>query len=287
MAVRIADFNYVRDLVHDRSAIVLEQDKEYLVQSRLTPLAEQEGFPSLAEMVNRLRLGPVGDLHRKVVEAMTTNETSFFREMRTFDMFQKTILPSLLIARKQQRSLNLWCAAASSGQEPYSVAMTLRESFPALDGWRVTFTASDISREMIARARAGRYNQLEVNRGLPAHLLVKYFNKDGPAWEIRSEIRRMVEFHEINLVDDWPSISRLDVIFMRNVLIYLDLETKKKILARTRRLLDPGGYLLLGGAETTTALDDSFEPVSCEGATYFRLRVGTELSAPGAIPIRR
>jgi chemotaxis protein methyltransferase CheR len=274
MSIRATDFNYIRELVRDRAAIVLEPDKEYLVESRLTPLAQQEAFVSLAAMIDRLKASSFGDLHRKVVEAITTNETSFFREMRTFELLRKSILPALIASRHQQRSLNLWCAAASSGQEPYSVAMTLRENFPLLDSWRVTFIASDISREMIVRARAGRYNQLEVNRGLPAHLLVKYFTKDGPVWEIDPQLRRMVEFQEINLVEDWPSLPRLDVVFMRNVLIYLDVETKKKILARTRRLLDPSGYLFLGGAESTTALDDSFEPVSQGGATYFRIRSG-------------
>jgi chemotaxis protein methyltransferase CheR len=272
MALRIRDFNYVRDLVRERSAIVLEAGKEYLVESRLGPLAQQEGFSSITQMVDRLRAECFVDLHRKVVEAMTTNETSFFREMRVFEMLRKSILPRLLAARDFQRSLNIWCAASSSGQEPYSVAMLLRECLPANRPSNLTLIASDISRDMLARARAGRYNQLEVNRGLPAHLLVKYFNKNGAVWEINPTIRNMVEFREINLIHDWPCLPRLDVIFMRNVLIYLDLQTKKNILARTRNLLNPGGYLLLGGAETTLGVDDSFEPISLEGATCFQLR---------------
>lgn len=272
MALRISDFNYICDLVRDRSAIVLEPGKEYLVESRLGPLALQEGFSSLVQMLDRLRSGCFGDLHRKVVEAMTTNETSFFREMRVFGMLRKVILPKLLAARQHRRSLNLWCAASSSGQEPYSLAMLLRESLPTIEAWNVTLIASDISREMLARARAGRYNQLEVNRGLPAHLLVKYFTKNEAVWEISPLIRSMVQFREINLIHEWPSLPRLDVILIRNVLIYLDMQTKKNILTRIQRLLDPGGYLLLGGAETTIGVDDSFEPVSLEGATYFKLR---------------
>jgi chemotaxis protein methyltransferase CheR len=272
MAITGTDFDYIRSLVRDRSALVLEPGKEYLVESRLDPLARQEGFSSLPQMVNSLRSGPSSDLHRKVVEAMTTNETSFFREIRVFEMFRKTILPNLLVLRACQRSLNFWCAASSTGQEPFSLAMLLREHFPSLDTWNVKFIASDISTEMLARARLGCYNQLEINRGLPAHLLVKYFKQHGAAWEISQEIRRMVEFQEVNLIHSWPPLPRMDVIFMRNVLIYLDLETKKNILGRVGRLLDPAGYLFLGGSETTINLDDSFEPVSSDGATCFQLR---------------
>ncbi len=271
MAITGADFDYIRSLVRVRSALVLDSGKKYLVESRLDPLARQEGFSSLEQMVSSLRSVPSSDLHRKIVEAMTTNETSFFREIRVFDMFRKTILPRLLASRISQRSLNLWCAAASTGQEPYSMAMVLREHFPALHGWNVKLIASDISTVMLARARTGRYNQFEINRGLPAHLLVKYFEKhDG--WELKEEIRRMVEFREINLIDPWPALPPMDVIFMRNVLIYLDLETKKNILAKVGRLLDPAGYLVLGASETTINLDASFEPLSLGGSTCFRLR---------------
>jgi chemotaxis protein methyltransferase CheR len=272
MAITRADFDYIRGLVQDRSALVLEPGKEYLVESRLDPLARQEGFPSLLHMVNSLRSGPSGDLHRKVVEAMTTNETSFFREIRVFEMFRKTILPNLMVLRASQRSLKFWCAASSTGQEPFSIAMVLREHFPSLNTWNIKFIASDISTKMLARARLGCYTQLEINRGLPAHLLVKYFEKHGAAWEISQEIRRMVEFREVNLVDSWPALPRMDVVFMRNVLIYLDVETKKKILGRVGRLLDPAGYLFLGSSETTINLDGSFEPLSSDGATCFRLK---------------
>jgi chemotaxis protein methyltransferase CheR len=272
MALTGADFDYIRGLVRDRSALVLEPGKEYLVEARLDPLARQEGFPSLPHMVKSLRFGPSCDLHRKVVEAMTTNETSFFREMRVFEMFRKTILPRLLVLRASQRSLNFWCAASSTGQEPYSLAMLMREHFPSLDAWNIKFIASDISTEMLARARTGRYNQLEINRGLPAQLLVKYFEKHGAAWEISQKIRLMVEFREVNLIHTWPPLPRMDVIFMRNVLIYLDLETKKNILGRVAHLLDPTGYLFLGGSESTINLDDSFEPLSSGGATCFQLR---------------
>lgn len=274
MAITGLDFDYIRSLVRERSALVLDTGKEYLVESRLDPLSRQEGFSSLQLMVQNLRSRPFCDLHRKVVEAMTTNETSFFREIRVFEMFGKALLPELIARRASGRSLNLWCAASSTGQEPYSVAMILREHLPSLDSWNIKFIASDISTEILARASAGRYNQLEVNRGLPARLLVKYFKQHGAFWEIDAEIRRMVEFREINLIHSWPPLPRMDVIFMRNVLIYLDLATKKKILDRVALLLDPDGYLLLGGSETTINLHDSFDSVSLDGATCFRLRRG-------------
>ena len=219
-----------------------------------------------------LRLARFTDLHQKVVEAMTTNETLFFRDARAFDMLARSILPALIAERSAQRSLNIWCAACSSGQEPYSVAMLLREHRPSLEGWRIAITASDISRDMIARAHAGRYSRLEVNRGLPAALLVKYFEQHGPAWEIRPEIRRMVGFREINLIHDWPNLRDIHLVLMRNVLIYFDRATKKRILERIARLLDPRGYLILGGSETTINIDDSFEPVSSGGAVCFQRR---------------
>ena len=272
MAITRVEFNYIRDLVRERSALELEPGKEYLVESRLGLLASKEGFPSLRRMVESLRSSPSSDLHRKVVEAMATTETSFFREIRTFEMFKKTILPELLALRASDRSLNLWCAASSAGQEPYSFAMLLREHLPSLGSWSIKFIASDISQEMLARARAGRFNQVEINRGLPANLLVKYFEKHGAAWVISQNIRCMVEFREINLIHSWPLLPIMDVIFMRNILIYVDLGTKRSILRKARHLLKPDGYLLLGGSETTTNLDDSFEPVSVDGATYFRLK---------------
>jgi chemotaxis protein methyltransferase CheR len=280
MAITEAEFNYIRDLLKKRSALLLERGKEYLVESRLDALARQEGFQSIRQLVENLRSHPSTDLHRKVVEAMMTHETSFFREIRVFDMFRKTILPQILTVRARQRTLNFWCAACAGGQEPYSFAMLLREYFPSLRSWNVKFIASDISRAMLARARAGRYSQLEVNRGLPANLLVKYFQKCGAGWEIAPEIRSMVEFREINLIRPWPSLGRLDGIFMRNVLIYLDGEAKKNILARAAQLLEKGGFVLLGSAETTTNIDDSFEPVSSGEAVYFRLKAHSALSTP-------
>jgi chemotaxis protein methyltransferase CheR len=262
-------FDYVRSLVREHSALVLEPGQEYLVESRLDPLARHEGFASFDQLVGTLRGNPFGDLHRRVVEAMTNNETTFFRDARVFGMLRRSIIPMLLSARSAERSLNIWCAACSSGQEPYSLAMLLQEHRPALDGWDVRIIATDISRPMLERAQAGRYSQLEVNRGLPAQFLVKH----GSVWEIRPDIRRMVQFRELNLVRPWVDLPGPHLVLMRNVLIYFDVETKKGILGRAGRLLDPAGYLVLGSAETTMNLDESMESVSFDGAVCFRKAV--------------
>jgi chemotaxis protein methyltransferase CheR len=272
MPICSAEFDYIRNLVLERSAVVLEPGKEYLVESRLAPLALQEGFSSLPHLIARLRANSFGPLHRKVVEAMATNETLFFRDARPFEVLKASILPQLLRARKAERELNVWCSACSTGQEPYSVAMLLREHFPTVLGWKLRIVASDISRDALDRARNGCYSQLEVNRGLPASLLVKYCSKTEQGWQLSHQVRRMVEFMELNLVEPWPGLPFMDLIFMRNVLIYFGIETKKSILAKVRRLLWPDGLLLLGGSESTIYLDDAFEPMPPERPAFFRLR---------------
>jgi chemotaxis protein methyltransferase CheR len=272
MAITGKEFNYIRTMVREQSALVLEPGKEYLVESRLDSLARREGAASIQALLARVRADASGGLQRKVVEAMLTAETTFFRDVRPFDSLRKVVLPELLARRTSDRSLNLWCAATAAGQEPYSVAMMLREDFPSTVGWNVRFIASDLSRELLQRAREGRYSQLEVNRGLPAAMLIKYFRKSGSEWQINPGIRSMLEFQEINLAKPWPVLPSMDIILMRNVLIYFDMQTKKVILERARRLLKPEGYLFLGGSETTVGLDESFEPVSSDRASCFRLR---------------
>lgn len=272
MAITPTEFEYVQTLIQQRAGIVVEAGKEYLVESRLVPLAQQEGFASLQEFLGVLRANPLDPLHRKLVQAMTTNETLFFRDVRPFELLRDKIVPELIARRAAERRLTFWCAASSTGQEPYSVAMLLREHFPELQVWNVRFVASDLSVDALARAIRGRYTQLEVNRGLPARLLVKYFTKHGEEWQIRDEIRRAIEFRELNLAEPWSFLPRLDVIFMRNVLIYFSLETKREILRKAARLLGPDGYLFLGGAETTLNIADEFEPVSEGKATCYRVK---------------
>jgi chemotaxis protein methyltransferase CheR len=266
------DFDYIRELVRTHSALLLEPGKEYLVESRLDPVSRRGGFPSCALMIERLRSVPFNDLHRQVVEAMTNNETSFFRDAKMFAMLKQAIVPEIVSRRAAQRMINIWSAACSSGQEPHSIAMLLRELRPSLEGWKTTIVGSDMSLDMLARARSGIYSQFEVNRGLPASLLVKYFEQDRATWEISPDIRRMVDYREINLIQPWPTLIPMDVILLRNIMIYLDVETKRSILSRVARALAPGGYLILGGAETTNHLPEAFEPVSLAGGLCFRLR---------------
>jgi chemotaxis protein methyltransferase CheR len=271
MTISNTDFTYIRDLIRQRAAIILEPGKEYLVESRLLPVARQEGLTSLAELIARLRTQPYNGLHHKVVEAMTTNETSFFRDVHPFEALKKVIVPELITKRATGRTLNLWCGAASSGQEPYTVALVLREHFPALAQWNVRFMATDLSHKMLVRAQAGKYSQLEVNRGLPAPLLVKHFTKHGLEWHVKDDLRKMIEFRQLNLIDAWPVMPAMDIVFLRNVLIYFNVDTKKMILGKIRQLLQPDGYLFLGGAETTMGLDDAFERVQIEKASCYRL----------------
>lgn len=265
-------FDYVRQLVRDRAAIVLEDGKQYLVHNRLSLLARREGLASAQEVIDRLLASPDGALQRKVVEAMTTTETLFFRDGKPYEALRKTILPELLRLRATERKLQIWSGACSSGQEPYSVGMLVREYFPALATWDVRLIATDISTEMLARSRAGRYSQLEVNRGLPRELLAKYFDKVEAEWQIRGDLRRMVEFRELNLAGSWSAVPPVDLILMRNVLIYFDVETKRRVLSKIRRVLRPGGILMLGTAETTMNLDDGFELLRSDGTSYYRLR---------------
>ena len=272
MPLTASEFDYIRRLVLDQSAIVLEEDKQYLAESRLLPLARRAGFESIASMVAWLVAKKFEGLHRKVVEAMTTNETSFFRDFHPFEALRKSILPELMAKRVYSKELNFWSAACSSGQEPYSLAMLLQDYFPGLADWSVRIIATDLSAEVLARARQGRYSQLEVNRGLPASLLVKYFRQHGSDWQIREDLRCRVEFHIVNLAETWPLLPPMDVILMRNVLIYFGVETKKKILSKVRQALKPDGFLFLGGAETTFNLDDALERTQFDRTICYRVR---------------
>lgn len=267
-----ADFDYVRSFVRSEAAIVLEPGKEYLVESRLLSLARKENIPSIDDLVRTLRSEPKNGLYRKVIDAMTTNETSFFRDIHPFEALKKSILPDVMARRATERQINVWCGAASSGQESYSAMMLIAEHFPELLKWDLKFIATDLCKDVLARARAGRFSQIEVNRGLPATLLVKYFSRQGAEWELREDLRKRVDFREMNLIKDWGCFPPLDIVFLRNVLIYFDVETKKAILGKVRKLLRPGGYLLLGGAETTFNLDDGFERVVFDKTTVYRVK---------------
>lgn len=270
-AISETDFNYVRDLVKRVSAIVLEPEKAYLVETRLTPLARKTGFGSLQALLASLRVDGNPRLRHQVVEAMTTHETSFFRDGHPFETLKARILPELLARRSSSQHVAIWCAACSSGQEPFSVAMLAREHFPTLVKGCLRIIATDLSEAILARAREGLYSQIEVNRGLPATELTRYFDRQGLCWRIKPEIRRMVDFQQSNLAGAWPNLPLMDVIFMRNVLIYFGIETKKQILNNVRRALKPDGYLFLGASETTLNLSAAFEPITLGKTTCYQL----------------
>jgi chemotaxis protein methyltransferase CheR len=265
-------FNFVRQLLRERAAIVLDDDKQYLVDNRLSLLARREGLASARDVIDRLRAAPGGPLQRKVIEAMTTTETLFFRDGKPYDALRNAIVPELVRMRAAERKLQIWSCACSSGQEPYSIGMLLREYFPALASWDLRLVATDISTEMLRRSRAGRYSQLEINRGLPSRFLSKYFDKVGVEWQIRDDLRQMIEFRELNLASHWGGIGPVDLVMLRNVLIYFDVDTKRQILGKVRKLLRPGGFLILGTAETTVNLADGFELIRSDGTAYYRQR---------------
>jgi chemotaxis protein methyltransferase CheR len=269
-----AEFTYISHVVRTRSAIVLEPGKEYLVEARLAPLVRELGLESIGALVAKLRHPAAGPLAERVTEAMTTNETSFFRDVAPFQALRTGIIPALVKARERDRRLRIWCAASSSGQEPYSIAMTIADAFPDLGPWDVQIMATDLSSAMVERGRAGVYKALEVNRGLPAPMLVKYFTQVGIDYRLKPEIRSMVEFSELNLIGAWPALPTFDIVFLRNVLIYFDVETKRTIIGRVKRLLAPDGFFFLGAAETTMNIDDGFERVPVERAGCYRRTTG-------------
>lgn len=271
MALSQLEFDYIRQFLHKQSAIHLDESKHYLAEARLDVLARQEGEASASALVTRLRNHPCEVLRRKVVDAMTTNETSFFRDSHPFESLRAHILPDLIHKRRAPRRLCIWSAACSSGQEPYSLAMLIRESFPELVTWDLEIIATDLSSEILARAARGRFTQMEVNRGVPAPLLIKYFRRDGLEWQIREDLRSMITFRQLNLIGPWTGLHKVDLIFMRNVLIYFDDATKKQIFKRLSTVIQPDGYLLLGGAETTLNLDATFRKRIADKCTFYGL----------------
>ncbi len=270
MPIEPSDFDFIRQLVRRHSAIVIDEGKEYLAEARLATVASDQGVGEIRDLVMALRGQTYGPLHREVVEAMTTNETLFFRDIHPFTALKDTVLPELMKKRANERTLNIWSAASSTGQEPYSIAMLIRESFPQLASWTIKILGTDLSTEVLDKARAAIYSQLEVNRGLPATMLVKYFTNQGINWHLDPETSRMVEFRQMNLDDTWSLMPRFDIIFLRNVLIYFDRDVKASILGRARDALQPDGYLFLGNAETTLHIDDSYERYALGEAVCYR-----------------
>jgi len=254
------EYEYLRKFLKDNSGLDLSADKQYLIESRLLPLARKAGLSGIAELVQKLQ-GGARQLITDVVEAMTTNETFFFRDKVPFDHFRDHIMPEIIKARAGRRSVRIWCAAGSTGQEPYSLAMSLKEMGAALTGWRVEIIATDLSQEVLEKAKAGIYSQFEVQRGLPIQMLMKYFKQTGETWQINPELRAMIQHRQLNLLHDFAQLGTFDVIFCRNVLIYFDQETKINIFNRLARQIEPDGFLVLGAAETVVGLTDTFRPI--------------------------
>ncbi|HMK71405.1 MAG TPA: protein-glutamate O-methyltransferase CheR [Xanthobacteraceae bacterium] len=256
------DYDFLRKCLKQRSGLVLSADKQYLVESRLLPVARKVGLGDLGGLVAALRRGNDKALMTKVVEAMMTNESFFFRDKVPFDNARSVVLPALTAARRSSRSIRIWCAAASTGQEPYSLAMMLKEMQGEIAGWRIEVIASDLSNEALEKARQGLFSQFEVQRGLPIQLLIKYFTQVGDVWQIAPDIRAMVKYRQLNLLSDFSHLGTFDLIFCRNVLIYFDQQTKIDLLGRLARVIAGDGYLVLGAAETVVGLTDSFKVVT-------------------------
>lgn len=267
----VTDLSFICDLVYKEAAIVLDEAKTYLIVARLEPLARREGFNTLQELVVNLRRPGSSSLVTKAVDAMTTNETSFFRDVHPFMSLRKYVIPEIIERKADTRELNIWCAAASSGQEPYTLSLIVNEYFPELRDWKVSILATDISETMLKRCREGIFSKLEVNRGLPAQMLIKYFEQESAEWRIKDRIRELIDFRQMNLIAPWPFMPKMDIVFIRNVLIYFDLKTKREILAKVRQTMLPEAYMFLGGAETTLNIDPEFHRLRMDKSTCYTL----------------
>lgn len=263
-----ADFEFLSAILKQRSGLVLTEEKAYLLESRLMPVARKFGFAGLPELVAMVREDRPEDLLCDITEAMTTNESLFFRDMKPFDQLRNLVIPELVQKRAAQRTLRIWSAAASSGQEPYSIGILLKELGDLVDGWDIQILATDISADMLNRARAGLYTQFEVQRGLPIATLVKYFKQVGEKWRLDATIRSMVKFKEFNLLDDTAVLGQFDIVFCRNVLIYFDQQTKSEVLGRISNIMPNDGVLYLGGAETVLGITDKFVPITGHRGMY-------------------
>jgi len=263
-------FEYIRSFIKNHAAIELEAGKEYLVESRLTPIARKKGC-TVDALVIELKDRPTDGLKQEIIDAMTTNETLFFRDTHPFEVLKNVVLPALHELHKNERKLTIWCAAASSGQEPYTIAIILKELDHLFHDWKIEFIASDISEKILMRAHEGMYSQLEVNRGMPMQYLLKYFDKEGGSWRIKKELRDMITFKKVNVVKEWP-LTYVDIVFIRNILIYFDVETKRNIFTKIARIMSPNGYMFLGGSETTLGINNDFERVGVDRVPCYQLR---------------
>jgi len=266
-----ADFEFLRTFLFERSAIVLGEDKRYLVASRLAPVARHYGLDSISQMVHQIRQTQDTDVATSVIEAMTINETLWFRDLKPFSALREELIPAVIERNQARRRLSVWSAAASTGQEIYSVAMLLKQDFPELDGWTCSLVGTDLSATVLEKARSGRFSTLEVNRGLPVQMLTRFFTRDGSHYVLDESIRRMVSFSQLNLAGQWPVLlPKFDVIFLRNVLIYFENNTKERIIALISKQLAPHGYLVLGTAESVFSMSTGLTGLSVAGMTVWQ-----------------
>lgn len=277
------EFEFLKKFLKDRSGLILSSDKQYLVESRLQPVARNSKLESLSDLIRNLQRAGNKKLEIDVVEAMTTNESFFFRDKTPFDHFNETMLPALLEARARTRALKIWCAAASTGQEPYSLGICIKEAKSKLAGWRTRILGTDLSLEVLEKAKSGLYSQFEVQRGLPIQLLLKYFEQKGDLWQINADMRAMIEWRKLNLLENFSQLGEFDIVFCRNVLIYFDQQTKSEILGRLAKSLPEDGYLVLGAAETVVGLTDAFSPVQGKRGLFQRKQAASQSRLP---PVR-
>jgi len=268
--MRDQDYAFIQTFLKKSAAISIDETKHYLVESRLQPLARAEGLENLEKLVRALRFQPTRDLERKVVEAMTTNETSFYRDPNVFQAIEQHLIPALADRNRTSKRLRIWSAACSTGQEPYTLAMILKDHFGHLDGWKLKIVATDIDTMVLERAKQGVYGKLAVNRGLPVKKLIRYFTKLGTEWQVKDSLKEHITFKQMNLAQGWSVHGPFDLILMRNVLIYFDRETKREILTRAQRLLAPDGSLMLGTAETTLSITDRYVRAKVGKAVVYR-----------------
>lgn len=269
MSMNDQDFKFFEELLKRESGLIVTKEKMYLLESRLLPVAQKAGLSGLDALAQKMRTGRDAELQRQVIEAMTTNETSFFRDNTPFQRLKEDILPYYLKARSTQKSLRIWSAACSSGQEPYSLAMMLKET-PALAGWRIEIVATDLSMDILAQAKAGSYSQFEIQRGLPIQYLVKYFAQQGDKWNVKDDLKSIIAFKTANLLGDFSHLGQFDLVFCRNVLIYFDVATKAKVLSAMKGVTKQDGALFLGGAETVIGISEAFKPIPEVKGVYFR-----------------
>lgn len=274
------DFDFFSITLKQRSGLVLTRDKAYLLESRLMPVARKWNLKGLDELAAALRAKRDETVLRDVTEAMTTNESSFFRDQKPFDQFKQVVLPKLMDARASKRHIRIWSAASSSGQEAYSLAMILSEMSAKIAGWKIDIVGTDLSSEMVERSRSGIYTQFEVQRGLPITLLVKYFSQNGERWQINQQLRDMVQFKEMNLLGEYGPIGTFDIVFCRNVLIYFDPPTKTKVLESISRVMQPDAVLYLGGAETVLGITDRFKPMDNQRGLYIQNNLAADYYQP-------